>query len=328
MTLDKTLKPIERVLIAGPPAGDLGTVEAGIELARRLEARVRVLQVQSSHPLIDRLGLDRLGIDRLGFDRHALEGEGAPNEFTDADIVRLAHRAGLRPSTLETETLRGQPRRLLLDEAARWGADLVILGRGEGGGSGVRPGTVAEHLIRQLACPVLVVDGGSPVVPARVLFPVDLSDFSRAAMACGRDFLRQLGAGDGVEERALFVVPAGGKLTDQQRRSIDRAGRRELADWLAEGNPPDLVDSAIEVGEPAAAIVERARDGADLIVMGTHGHGSMGFARRGVGSVTGQVLAAAPCSMLVVPPAVELGAEIAEAVARETAPRFDKRLFP
>jgi nucleotide-binding universal stress UspA family protein len=155
------------------------------------------------------------------------------------------------------------------------------------------------------------------------MFPVDFSDFARSAMACGLAFLRQLGLeGGSVERFALFVVPEVQVLSESQRESLDRAGRAELASWLdtlagAEGTRPEVA-----LGRPAAAIIERARSATDLIVIGTHGHDSEAGARRGLGSVTGEILGMAPCSMLIVPPAVELAAEVAEAIVSETAPRF------
>jgi nucleotide-binding universal stress UspA family protein len=312
MPVDRVLQPIQRVLIAGPPAGGLGTVEAGVHLARRLGARVRVLQVQPHHPILERLGI-----------------AGRPERgIADADIVRLAHRAGLRPSTLETETLKGQPRRVLLDEARSWQADLVVLGSDGQSPPGVRVGTVADHLIRQLACPVLVVDDRRPTLASRVLFPVDLSEFSRVAMACGLDLLRQSRLADeGSERIALLAVPAPRDLTVERRQSIETGARIELETFLADLPGAATVRPAVALGEPASAIVEHAASHADLVIMGTHGYGSLGAARRGVGSVAGQVLGAAPCSILIVPPAAEFAAELAEAVISQTAPRFDKRLF-
>ncbi len=53
-------------------------------------------------------------------------------------------------------------------------------------------------------------------------------------------------------------------------------------------------------GSPATEIVRRAQQiNADLIVMGTHGHG--GLAHAVLGSVTERVLHKAHCPVLVVP---------------------------
>lgn len=61
------------------------------------------------------------------------------------------------------------------------------------------------------------------------------------------------------------------------------------------------VDVSLEVGHPAAVILERAAQlPADLIVMGTHG--TSGFERLVLGSVTEKVLRRASCPVLTVPP--------------------------
>src|SRR6516165_3532510 len=61
------------------------------------------------------------------------------------------------------------------------------------------------------------------------------------------------------------------------------------------------VETVVEIGQPAACIVGAAASrGADLIVLGTHGHG--GFEHLMLGSVTEKVLRKAACPVLTVPP--------------------------
>jgi nucleotide-binding universal stress UspA family protein len=58
---------------------------------------------------------------------------------------------------------------------------------------------------------------------------------------------------------------------------------------------------AVESGDPSSTIVDQAvAMGADLLVMGTHGH--RGFKRFLLGSVAETVLHDAPCAVLTVPP--------------------------
>jgi nucleotide-binding universal stress UspA family protein len=61
------------------------------------------------------------------------------------------------------------------------------------------------------------------------------------------------------------------------------------------------VDVVVDVGQAAAQILRRARDGAaDLIVLGTHG--ASGFERLVLGSVAEKVLRRATCPVVTVPP--------------------------
>jgi nucleotide-binding universal stress UspA family protein len=74
----------------------------------------------------------------------------------------------------------------------------------------------------------------------------------------------------------------------------------ELASTLA--IEPFRVTCAALPGQPAAEIVAyAARSGADLLVVGAHGHGAV--SRLLLGSVAEQVVQRAPCPVLVVPPA-------------------------
>jgi nucleotide-binding universal stress UspA family protein len=276
------------------------------------------VQVRTAHPLLERLGVK------------GNHGWGAEPVLSDADVIRLAHREGLRPSTFETDSLQGHPRQVLLEEAQRWQADLIVVGIDEQEPSGVRLGTVAEHLIRYATCPVLIVNGDGAMPPRKVLFPVDLSEFAWYAMACGLNFLDQIQfeclPGRGCE--ALLVMPPARYSGGVSREDLERTSRDRLSTWIA--GDPDLAGlvQSVEAGTPAQVIVDHAKTtGTDLIVMGTHGHGSHGQRLQGIGSVAGEVLGEAPCHMLIVPPSAEFGAEIAEAVASQTEPRFDKRLF-
>ena len=74
----------------------------------------------------------------------------------------------------------------------------------------------------------------------------------------------------------------------------------EVAQLCAAGAPVDLQPSRCENASAAAAIVEAAqRDGASVIVVGTHGR--TGFKRLMLGSVAGKVVAQSPVPVLVVP---------------------------
>jgi len=102
---------------------------------------------------------------------------------------------------------------------------------------------------------------------------------------------------------ASVVVPEFGLATVG---SIDEAGLRALrarteAGLSAASRAGIRVDVFVEVGPPAARILDRAAVlPADLIVMGTHGTG--GFQHLVLGSVTERVLRKALCPVLTVPP--------------------------
>jgi len=138
-----------------------------------------------------------------------------------------------------------------------------------------------------------------------VLCPVDFSEASRHAVEQAtaiagwyRARLNVLNVYDPI------VMPVPGLLAPADRASESELRRvRDQANALVQASSDAgiNVDVAVDVGQPAALILERAADlPADLLVMGTHG--TSGFEHLLLGSVTEKVLRKAPCPVLTVPP--------------------------
>jgi nucleotide-binding universal stress UspA family protein len=89
------------------------------------------------------------------------------------------------------------------------------------------------------------------------------------------------------------------RMQAAKQRSYDDLAKivREEEDDDASGPRPRLV--VIPDGHPAEALMEHA-DGADLLVIGTRGHG--GFAGMLLGSVALQCVQHARCPVLILPP--------------------------
>ena len=138
------------------------------------------------------------------------------------------------------------------------------------------------------------------------------SDFSRASAAAFRHAMRLARDQRGelilvhvVPDVAPLAVPEiGAAASLEAYRSLQRAARREahasltslVAAARKEGVP---VHARVAEGVPHKAIVRVARrEGADLIVMGTHGR--TGLSRLLLGSVAARVIALAPCPVLTV----------------------------
>ncbi len=147
----------------------------------------------------------------------------------------------------------------------------------------------------------------------RVLYATDGSEASDRALSYAVAV-----AADGAELHVLHVVEkiVGGRSAGldvnagESRTEADIRERLRLAAGdLAQ--PPKLEVESSPAGSVATRIAEAAdRCGADLIVVGTRGRGSLAGAL--LGSVTQRLLHVAHCPVLVVPPAVPVGAEDTE----------------
>jgi nucleotide-binding universal stress UspA family protein len=140
-----------------------------------------------------------------------------------------------------------------------------------------------------------------------ILVATDFSESSQEAFAVALGIARDTGA----EVHALYVVPdplnlpwvvegAGMDFIELQRTWMADA-RRELTQLLtAHSVDPAKVKATVALGTPAVEIIRHAAHWkADLIVVGSHGRGTMG--RLLIGSVAQKVLHEAGCPVMVVP---------------------------
>jgi nucleotide-binding universal stress UspA family protein len=134
-----------------------------------------------------------------------------------------------------------------------------------------------------------------------ILFPTDFSESASAAFPLAAVLARDHAARLVVLHVATpppFVTP-----TELERALADHEGyRRQLEAELHRHpppGPPTSITYRLADGDPAAEILRVAREeGADLIVLGTHGR--VGLVRFLLGSVAEAVLRRAACPVLTV----------------------------
>lgn len=141
----------------------------------------------------------------------------------------------------------------------------------------------------------------------RILCPIDFSDASehaiaQAAVIAGwhKARITALHVCSPLHLSVPGLEPSGRAAatgdTDTERLRKEAAAHCEAATAAGIG-----LDIVVDIGQPASHILERAGSlPADMIVMGTHGTG--GFQRLVLGSVTEKVLRKATCPVLTVPP--------------------------
>jgi nucleotide-binding universal stress UspA family protein len=138
----------------------------------------------------------------------------------------------------------------------------------------------------------------------KILVAVDFSEPSEAALEAAIDFAGRFGAALRVfhafELPIPLVSPYEVAIPDKYLEETRRAAEARLAEAVKRVRKAGLsADSELGEGPAAAAIVRAAESwGADLLVLGTHGH--TGLKHLLLGSVAERALRSAPCSTLAV----------------------------
>jgi nucleotide-binding universal stress UspA family protein len=243
----------------------------------------------------------------------------------DASGVLAAAAASVEGIDVATEAIADvSPPHALHAAAERCGAPLVVVGSTHHGRIGrVLPGSTGERLLHGSSCAVAIVPRGYAKQfgqIAAVATGYDGSDESSAALATACRLARRLGAAlrvihvfdaSRVGQPALMTGPAWLAMRDEH----ETVQRMELERAVA-ALPDDItVETRFVVGTtPAEELARHSRD-ADLIVVGSRGHGP--FAAVLLGGVTHSLLRRAACPVIVLPRAVEAGLESMFASAAE-----------
>jgi nucleotide-binding universal stress UspA family protein len=280
-----------RILVAidGSTAANLALHEA-VPLARSRESTIRLLHVVCRPPLDEGLHPLLSIADIVG-----------KMETAGGHVLQSA-RALVRAGNVPVRVALRKPRRggaanAIVREAARWNAELIVMGaHGLRGASSILMGTTAQGVLREARCPLLVLErsrrtsGRTPAAKGatyrRILVPVD---GSRPALAGLREAARlAAGHADAIVRLVHVLEPHPAVLHGLKLSIADTWLRGRLA--RGEQILRDARAFAKRCGVRAEAVFrQRAPQGAaeriakeaerwlpDVIVMGTHG-------RRGIG---------------------------------------------
>lgn len=233
--------------------------------------------------------------------------------------VRSELEQGARASTpahpikIVCHTPRGGPATEVLRVAQAEAVDLIVLGS-QGKGSMARAwlGSVADRVVREAPCPVLVVPPGvADLDLSSIMVPLDGSEASDTAL---REAMR-LADHAGGRLNLVTVVPRPHSMavpyvdlsaeTERYRMQIEDAQRAHLDirgnTLLAKGYQVETKTlRADEVAPGLVRLVGQMRAG--LVVMSTSGRG--GLARAVLGSVATRMLRLTPVPVLLVSPGV------------------------
>ena len=200
----------------------------------------------------------------------------------------------------DLEVRVGRPAEVLVREAERLGARLVILGgKHHTLLSRWVAGSTAIGVVRHSPVPVLVTRGPVGTI-ARILVGADATPSSFGAIRHAEEWAGLWAA----RVRVAHVVPlppllpeyASGYDLDMLKRSGEAAAREEIRPLIGRAD----TEQVVEVGSPAQVLAEQAREWqAELLVVARHDRNWI--ERATLGSVTERLLDGLPTSMLVIP---------------------------
>jgi nucleotide-binding universal stress UspA family protein len=270
-------------------------VGQALTVARALGSRVRLVHVMPVESISS--GIEGVfGVD-IFEDLKASRESDLARQLQDTKV--------LERELIGADVLLGVPDRALAELALEANADLIIVGASEEDGSTRRLlGSTTDRLIRSAHCPVLILRSGMPIPPRRVLAPIDFSSTSALAIEAGVCFLKQMNADSVTAIRALFVVSDLGRqlVSQSSPQQVDRMAKEELLSFTFEHTAgwDGGIESTVRLGDARHQLLKELDDRpADLVVVGSHGHGALHRAL--IGSVAGRIVRRASCSVLFVP---------------------------
>lgn len=216
-----------------------------------------------------------------------------------------------RPVEVQTALVIGRAADMIVDEAQRFRADLVVMGsRGRRAVASALLGSVSAEVVDRAPCPVLVARGRALT---RLVLAEDGSDIaaSGANLITNMPALRVLPVAVVSVVDAPFPFTAGNSDAGPSMYAAIQAyydalpALREATSRVANDRAAQLIAAGanasadVREGDPAQELIDAAvAKGADCIVIGSHGR--TGISRLFLGSVARAVLFNALCSVLIV----------------------------
>ncbi|GAA1654652.1 universal stress protein [Nonomuraea maheshkhaliensis] len=202
-----------------------------------------------------------------------------------------------RDVKVTADLLPGDPRTALV-RASRDAELLVVGSHGIGGVRGLLVGSVAYGVAGRTACDLVVV-GALPSLPrGEIVVGVDGSYRSRLVLEAA--FAEADRRGTTLRAVHAWAWPRmdGFEPADPAREAGALILLKETLAGYGESHPDVPVVAEIVHGHPAE-VLRQAASGADVLMVGSHGHGT--FAGMALGSVSQELLHRTPCPLWVVP---------------------------
>ncbi|MBK8316162.1 MAG: universal stress protein [Acidobacteria bacterium] len=216
---------------------------------------------------------------------------------------------------ITAKTTKGDPKEAIIDEAEKWGADLIIVGtHGYSAFERIWLGSVSRAVASQAHCSVRIVRAKKDRKPGmRIVLAVDGS-------ACGNLAVDEVAARPWPTATEVHVIsaihlsfqptPETWSLPDSYYSQLEKTATDQADAAVAialerlmatnAGRETKLtIDGESRIGHAEEVIINKAKEvNADLIVIGSHGY--RGFKKFLLGSVSQAVAWHSPCSVEVI----------------------------
>jgi nucleotide-binding universal stress UspA family protein len=274
-------------------------VDWALELARQQGARVELVHAVTAPPTVP-------GYVPTG----SMDFESEVYRAAEGRMAETV--AALRDRGMEVTTFlaAGTPAQVIRDRAAAVSALAIVIGtRGLTGLRHLLLGSTTQRVVHAARCPVLTVhpgDLGRHRGIRTILVPTDFSEDADLAIHTAHRLLAPLEQDARlillhafnlpIEYTAYGAIPTSVKYMedtglDAERRLYERAQALQRQGLT--------IDTLAREGDPAHVIAEEAeKRGADLIAMGTRGHGALRHLL--LGSTAERVVEHAPCPVMTI----------------------------
>jgi len=250
-------------------------LRVGLDLSGRFDARLSLVHAIPPPPSI------YASIDMTTLTQIAEEAQsGARKKLLDRLQSQFTE-AGRDPALVESVLVfeHGDPARVLVEEAKKAKADVIVIGPHERHGV-LDFGRTARGVLSHAPGSVWV-QKDAPREIKKILVPVDMSEPSLKALEMACEFAKSYGAGiealhcfhqvpiDGIYPE--YSTIAASYTVDDLRKTSKESFDREMAafDWQGVKHETRFMD-----GEPVA-MIKAQEDSFDLIVMSTHGRSGL-----------------------------------------------------
>lgn len=276
----------KRVLVAvdGSPSG-----ENALRQAFRIAGAGVVRVISAYPPLEEGEGLYISSMSYMG----ALK---APAEAAIKRALEIAHEAGVK---VESAVMEGEAYYVISQEAARWKADLVIMGRrGISRLDRVLMGSTSNRTIAHCDCNIIIFPLNTEIKPSVVLAATDGSSLAAVAvdeaMAFAASKKGKLVLVSAVEYNVELEALAPDIVEKMQEKVFKEleATSKKASEMGVE------IQVVVKGGKPFDVIVSTAEEtGAGIIFIGCHGR--KGIRKLMVGSVSEKVIGHAKCPVFI-----------------------------